>query len=120
VGFDRFQDNPGFGIGGRLSIPLMDPGFVKSINDSVGITFGLDVLFPGNNAAIDIPVAMQWNFFVHSKWSVFGEPGLVLGTYRDAHLLPALWAGARYHFNDHVALTMRIGYPTFSIGLSFW
>lgn len=120
AGFDRFGDDPAIGLGGRFSIPLMDPGFIKKINDSIAITFGIDLLFPRSNAAVDLPVAMQWNFFVHRKWSVFGEPGLVIGTYREAHAVPALWAGARYHFNDHVALTMRLGIPSFSIGLSFW
>ncbi len=120
VGFDRVGDAAGWGVGGRFSIPIVDNGFVKSINNNVAISFGADILFPGNTAAIDLPVAMQWNFFVHSRWSVFGEPGLVVGTHRDLHALPALWAGARYHFNEHIALTMRIGYPTFSIGLSFW
>lgn len=30
-----------------------------------------------------------------------------------------LYAGGRYHFTDDIALTMRIGYPTFSLGVSF-
>src|SRR6478736_211020 len=32
------------GPGVRFSIPLMSPGFVKDINDSVAIGFGLDIL----------------------------------------------------------------------------
>ena len=31
----------------------------------------------------------------------------------------AFYVGGRYHINDHVALVMRIGYPTFSFGVSF-
>ena len=27
--------------------------------------------------------------------------------------------GGRFHFNDSVALTMRLGYPAFSLGVSF-
>jgi hypothetical protein len=29
-------------------------------------------------------------------------------------------AGGRYHFTDKIALTMRAGYPAFSIGVSFF
>ena len=32
---------------------------------------------------------------------------------------PVFSAGGRYHFTDSLALTMRIGYPTFSLGVSF-
>jgi hypothetical protein len=31
-----------------------------------------------------------------------------------------LYAGGRYHFSDSVALTLRIGYPTLSVGVSFF
>jgi hypothetical protein len=30
-----------------------------------------------------------------------------------------LYAGGRYHITDRITLTIRIGYPTFSIGASF-
>jgi hypothetical protein len=33
-----------WGPGVRLSIPLMSPGFIKTINDSVAISFGLDLM----------------------------------------------------------------------------
>jgi hypothetical protein len=82
------------------------------------------------------PIVMQWNFFVARHWSVFGEPGLVIyhGFFDYCAGAPpgsfcanptstgvdfAFYVGGRYHFNDHVALTMRIGYPTFSLGVSF-
>jgi hypothetical protein len=31
-----------------------------------------------------------------------------------------LWVGGRFHFNDKISLTMRIGYPDFSFGVSFF
>jgi hypothetical protein len=31
----------------------------------------------------------------------------------------AMFAGARFHFNETIALTMRLGYPTSSVGVSF-
>ncbi|MBX3227134.1 MAG: hypothetical protein KIT84_35640 [Labilithrix sp.] len=109
------------GAGFRGTIVLVDNGFVKTINNSVGITFGADLFFARNT--IFLPVAMQWNFWLTNHWSVFGEPGLgfAANRHRDAHLVnPILMLGGRYHFNDKVSLTMRIGYPSFSIGASFF
>jgi hypothetical protein len=118
--FGPFDDHA-FGAGIRLSFPIVQNGFVKSINNSVAITFGGDILFSKDRALI-FPVAMQWNFFVHNHWSVFGEPGFAVSHELDGKKTlphPVLWAGARYHFTEHVTLTMRVGYPTFSIGVSF-
>ena len=128
-----------FGLGGRASIPIVQNGFIKSINDSVGITFGLDLLFYGScyyhgscsATSLELPVAMQWNFFVAQHWSVFGEPGLYiyhaflpdcpagLPCPTATGVLPAFWAGGRYHISDSVSLTLRSGDPTFSFGGSF-
>jgi hypothetical protein len=64
---------------------------------------------------------MQWNFWLSTHWSVFGEPGLAFGSDngRGTFLWPAFYAGGRYHFTDRIALTMRLGYPDFSLGVSF-
>jgi hypothetical protein len=84
-----------FGLGARFSIPVMSPGFVKSINDSIAITFGPDLVNfagytyygncnrngcvaygAGDFWALYSSVALQWNFFLSDHWSVFGEPGV--------------------------------------------
>jgi hypothetical protein len=79
---------------------------------------------------------MQWNFFVAQHWSVFGEPGLVIwhGFFDYCSGAPpgyacagpsqtgvdvAFYLGGRYHVSDHLALVLRVGYPTFSFGVSF-
>ena len=80
---------------------------------------------------------MQWNFHLTKHWSVFGERGLYIyhgafdTNYCNGPGLPpcsyptetsvdvAFGAGERYSFNDFVALTLRIGYPTLSFGVSF-
>lgn len=144
---NRFFGGNGLGVGARGSVVIVDNGFVPSINNSVAISFGLDFLhydycYYGNvncgGSAILLPVAMQWNFWLTPQWSVFGEPGLILyhGLYDDpCDNIPnnapgcrtptrtsvdvAFWGGGRFHFNDKIALTMRIGYPTFSVGASF-
>ena len=87
----------GFGPGVRFSIPLMSPGFVKSINDSVAISFGVDLVHysgyqyyysncgrfgctapydAGDFWAAHFPVVLQWNFWLTDRWSVFAEPGI--------------------------------------------
>jgi len=146
----------GWGVGARASIPIMSPGFVKTINDSVAISFGADLIhYDGYTYACDpryyrcaygydagsfwalyLPVTMQWSFWLTDKWSVFGEPGVALrhafvdSSYCDVRfydcrsttsIFPAFFAGARFHFSELTALTMRLGYPTaLSVGLSFF
>jgi hypothetical protein len=110
-----------FGAGFRGTVIVLDNGFIKSINNSVGITFGADIFFRG--ATVLLPVGMQWNFWLSNHWSVFGEPGIAIAANRDRGrdlLHPSIWVGGRYHFTDRFALTMRLGYPDFSLGVSFF
>ncbi len=74
----------------------------------------------GPSAYLFLPVTMQWNFWLTRQWSVFGEPGLSLYwfDYRALGASPVLFLGGRFHFTDRLTLTMRVGYPTFSIGVS--
>lgn len=144
----------GLGAGMRATIDIAPDGFIKRLNDSVGIGFGLDGIHYGGNAdyrgvctrfengpagtrictEVDRygapsdyvfgSVVMQWNFWLHRKWSVFGEPGLSLylgDVGRDGvfGVSPALFVGGRFHFTENVTLTMRLGYPAFSLGVSF-
>jgi hypothetical protein len=123
LSFGRSLTDDGPGAGVRASIPIVHNGFISSINNSVAITFGFDKdpLFRGD--VFYVPVALQWNFWLASHWSVMGEPGMFLQI-DDGHVRPylALWAGGRYHFTEKVALTMRISLPNlpaFSLGPSF-
>jgi len=149
----------GVGLGGRFTIPVVKNGFISSINNSVGIGFGIDwISYNGcyrgrwanpydcpNFHRVFIPVVMQWNFFLSTHWSVFGEPGLAIthnsyGSCVDFYVdnrgnrisydcggAPGrlgvdpfvLFVGGRYHFSETVALTMRIGWPYASVGVSF-
>jgi hypothetical protein len=153
LGWGHLYHGNGFGVGGRVSIPIVDNGFVKSINNSVAISFGLDWVrysdcYYYDNRGRDrfgygcgasyliFPVAMQWNFWLTPHWSVFGEPGLYVyhgiydNNYCDARFVGcgyptrtsidfAFFAGGRYHFTENIALTLRLGYPTSSLGVSF-
>jgi hypothetical protein len=152
-GWANLYANNGFGAGVRMGLPIMHNGFISSINNSIAISFGIDWLrysgcyyngrvfnrrddFGCGASFFLFPVAMQWNFWLTPRWSVFGEPGLYIhhGVYDDpceelglrncsaptrTGLGFAAYAGGRFHFNDTVALTMRLGYPTLSIGVSF-
>jgi hypothetical protein len=109
------------GAGFRGTIIFLDNGFVPSINNSVGIGFGGDIFF--THGVFFIPIVLQWNFWLSSQWSVFGEPGIGFAANPEGNhsaVNPALYAGARFHFNDKVALTLRIGYPSLSVGASFF
>lgn len=110
--FDEFAP----GVGFRGTIELVDNGFINTINNTVGIGFGVD----WTNDNLRIPVVMQWNFWLSRNWSVFGEPGGLVRLHNHEVLPePAFYAGGRFHFSDYVTLTMRIGHPTASVGVSF-
>lgn len=140
-----YASGAGFGLGFRGAIPLVRNGFIPSINNSVAIGFGMDFVHYGrgdyciNGGELSncqrrqlggfnefyFPVVLQWNFFLSRSWSVFGEPGIALNYHGwDAHRAVDVdpfifFLGGRYHFSDRVTLTMRIGYPAFSVGASF-
>lgn len=83
----------GFGFGLRASIPIIDNGPVPKINNTLAISFGMDIAFfddcnhrwwrdyPywGNNCSAQdwqFPVVGQWNFFFTPIISVAAEAGL--------------------------------------------
>jgi len=136
----------GYGVGARGTFELIDNGFIRTINNTVGVGIGVDWVSyddshlpcpkdPNSGTCADlnpdfsvnyvyVPVVMQWNFWLTRSWSVFGEPGFALrfmsrgdeGVSLDPFLL---FVGGRYHFNERISLTLRVGYPTFSVGASF-
>jgi hypothetical protein len=109
--FDDFHP----GVGFRGTFEIVDNGFIKRINNTVGIGFGAD----WSKDHFRVPVVMQWNFWLSRNWSVFGEPGGLIDFGKKTRLHPAFYAGGRFHFSDTITLTMRVGHPTASIGVSF-
>lgn len=140
----------GLGVGFRGTFEVVSEGFIPKLNDSVGIGVGIDYLrydgwqgarggckrfvaapsgvpvcveASGSGGDVDyfyVPAVMQWNFWLHRRWSVFGEPGVALYV-EDGNLefTPfVLYLGGRFHFTDNVTLTLRVGYPTISLGVS--
>jgi len=140
----------GGGIGARASFLVAPQGFLRAVNDSVAVGVGVDFLrydgaggrfgqcvrtTPGpagttictevsggasSNYAF-IPVVMQWSFWLNQTWSVFGEPGLnVFVANGGSGVTPALYVGGRLRVSQAVTLTLRIGWPTFTFGGSFF
>jgi hypothetical protein len=163
LGWDRgphhFADD-GVGVGLRASIPFLRNGPISSINNNMALTFGLDWVHFGYDRAAAcrdyrgafcddqdfsanafwLPVAVQWNFFVHPRISVFGELGLALVherwswarpcpgmpgplcEYHDTHTDFAelvFYAGARFMLSDNFGFTLRLGFPQVTLGASF-
>jgi len=114
------QLNEGPGVGFRGTIPLVFNGFVDSINNSVGIGFGFDA-DPLGKGRYSVPIVMQWNFWLATHWSVFGEPGALVAFERGepTRAGPVIAAGGRLHLTEVVALTLRVGYPELALGISF-
>lgn len=146
----------GLGLGLRLTIPVVENGFIPQLNNSIAVSFGLDWLHywgedltvgscsrwepgPGGTSIctevggelggpsnyLMVPVAMQWNFWLAEQFSAFGEPGLALyweeGRYQshgEFGVTPLLQIGGRWHFMPRSTLTLRLGYPALSLGVS--
>ena len=132
AGFGRGHYSRNFGnaeIGGgfRASIELGGPLFIPSILNTIAISFGIDTnscrYGCRHDAEIWSPVALQWNFFLTRKWSVFAEFGGIVrsdGFFNNMWIDPTVWLGTRLHFNDKVALTGRFGTHWLGVGVSFF
>ena len=119
----------GFGPGVQASFRLFNHGFLPNINDNVAIGVGAALVFDANYGAVRLvtPLVLQWNFWLTTHWSVFGEPGVAIGFPMSTprgneplYLSPSFDVGARYNFNDHVALVIRLGFPVSTVGVSFF
>ncbi|HYQ45946.1 MAG TPA: hypothetical protein VER11_28445 [Polyangiaceae bacterium] len=145
----------GFGPGFRATIPFLDNGPIPKINNNMGIGFGLDWAHSGINSRCpayyrngvyygdgytadiwQVPVVVQWNFFLLPKVSVFGEAGIVFqhrrydGAFNCANgnvcygpgsengWDASFAAGGRFLISDSVGFLLRIGYPYLSAGVS--
>jgi len=141
-GAENVYGSTGYGAGLRLSVPFLT-GQLGRVPDNLAITFGGDVLhydncyFATNCGAnyLLLPVAVQWNILVARQFSIFGEGGAYVykgwvtscgpadgpgcTTPSDFGVLPTFAIGGRLHLGDNVALTLRLGYPTMTLGVAF-
>jgi hypothetical protein len=140
-GAENVYGASGFGGGVRLGIPLA-VGHIGRAPQNLALSFGGDLLhydncYYGSYCSanyVTVPVALQWNVFVARPVSLFLEGGAFLykgwfdecgagdpgcSAPPDFGLLPTVAVGGRVHIGDNVALTLRLGYPTTTIGVSF-
>lgn len=140
-GPENVYGDAGFGAGLRAGIPLV-VGHLGEVPDNLALSFGGDVVhyencFYGSDCGANylmLPVAAQWNVFVARRVSLFGEGGLYVykgwfsgcadgqvgcSAPSDFGVLPTIAVGGRIHLGDMTALTLRLGYPTTTIGVSF-
>ncbi len=110
----------GLGAGFRGTFSLVENGFVKTINNSVGLGVGVDTNL-AQDRSLWFPIAMQWNFWFTERWSLFGEAGgtLLIGP-DEFSPHPGIAVGGRYLFSRTLALTLRGGLPSIGVGLSFF
>jgi len=141
-GPDNVYGSSGFGGGMRMGIPFI-VGRLGDVPTNLAIDFGADVIhyencyYSGICGAnyLMVPVAAQWNLFVVRRVSVFAEGGAYLykgwfdgcgpdagpdcASPSDFGILPTLALGGRLHLGSSTALTLRLGYPATTLGISF-
>lgn len=135
----------GFAGGARFGIPIVQNGFIPSLDNAVYLNFGVDAYFvryygrcsaggcfDAYAFALGIPVALHWEFYFSDMWSAYAEIGF------QFFLPPSLWqygdwdynggwighwvvaaVGGSMHLSDAFALTVRLGNPYFSFGVEF-
>jgi hypothetical protein len=142
-GAENVYGASGIGAGLRVGVPLIAGWLGSSVPDNLAISFGADILhydncYYANDCGANyllVPVALQWNVFVARPVSLFLEGGAFLykGWFdgcgpgdgpgcsppSNFGLLPTVALGGRIHIARNVALTMRLGYPTSTLGVSF-
>jgi hypothetical protein len=144
---DGPDDDEGIGLGMRATIPFLDNGPVSTINNNMGIGFGLDYVWNdddhcgwrrNDNDFFDedcnwnvfyVPVVVQWNFWLTPIISVFGEAGFGLERTHwevdgccedsDTDVEFLFWGGGRFLFgaNSSVGGIVRVGWPYLSLGV---
>ncbi len=128
---------PGLAAGARVGIPLVDNGFISTLNNAVFLSVGADLYYTryrtgaGQDDAglgVGVPLTVHWEFYFPRRWSAYAELGLNVflspSLLRDGEGIEAGgWiaaaAGAVWRFADRAALELRLGNPYSAVGLRF-
>jgi hypothetical protein len=137
----------GFAGGLRFGIPLVNNGFVSSLDNAVYLNFGADAyvidwsgcrIRSGTGCAreygfaLGFPIALHWEFYFTDEWSAFAElgfqiflpPSLFYGNYWDPGDHIGAWVigavGGSYHFGEALSITLRVGNPYIAFGVVFY
>jgi len=132
----------GFASGVRFGIPIVDNGFIDSLNNAVYLNFGADFYWvrwrfrggPGNDDweysyGFGFPVTLHWEFYFNESWSAFAElggqlflhPRWLQGEGFDVYDWGYWFIGAvggHWHINDVFLLTVRVGSPYIAAGIT--
>jgi hypothetical protein len=127
--------------GVRFAVPIVDNGFVSSIDNAVYLTVGGDLLFEAcvggcgakdddYGVALAVPFTGRWQFNFTPRWSAYGEVGPNLyihsGWFGKGHFpgpghvgdaWVAFTVGGKWHFAPTVSLTLSLGAPYSQVGL---
>jgi len=132
----------GAASGVRFGIPLMENGFIGTLNNAVYLNFGADFYWVqwrdrgrGNgwdyNWGMGFPVTLHWEFYFSESWSAFAEigaqfyvhPEWLHGNGRFEVRQWGQWfiaaVGGSWHITPNFALTVRVGNPYVAAGLTF-
>lgn len=131
----------GAATGVRFGIPILNNGFVDSINNAVYLNFGGDFYFvrshrgPGGDwvygPGFGFPVTLHWEFYFNERWSAFAEvggqffihPRFVDNRERFDVYEAGYWfiwtVGGSLHLTENVLLTLRVGSPYIAFGVTF-
>ena len=126
-------------VGARVAFPIVDNGFVGSIDNAIYLTVGADLLFErcfdGCRAddygiSFAVPFTGRWQFNFNPDWSAYGEVGPNLyihsgwigagkfpGVGRVADTWIAATVGGKWHFAPSTSLTLALGAPYSHVGL---
>lgn len=116
-----------YGVGGRVEFPIVPEGLLQRADDDLTLSLGAEVFFPDNRygAAVWPLAALQWNFYLSDRWSIFPELGVVAFAGDKHHnafvhtgpvIAPFVGFGARFHLSPRAALLARVNWPA---GLQF-
>lgn len=132
------------GVGGRAEFAIVPNGVIPgNVRDEIALSIGGELFvapidFGGyyySEGLYLVPIAAaQWNFYLGERWSIFPELGVAIRVdpgqdgWTDNNGRDHGWIysqldagfGARYHFDDRVALLLRLSTPAgLQVGLTF-
>lgn len=138
-GYCGYYGSYGIGPGFQMLFPVVQNGFIPSINNAFYVGFFTDFLFHGDNAgrygfdygffSLPIGVLVQWRFYLFEILSVYANlgGGFWPWIFNDNNIyyrgtlfrgFPLFALGANLHFTQKIGMNFEFGYPSAKIGLN--